>query len=150
MYDSRPDTWQHIHTVQKFMHQVVQNLLLRAHRHDQSKLGGIERRTFDEFTPKLKDSTYGSDEYKGFLNSMKPALDRHYAWNDHHPEHFDNGVADMDLVQMTEMLVDWKAATLRHDDGDLAKSIKMNADRFGYSPEIERLLMNTARNFGWL
>jgi hypothetical protein len=25
---------------------------------------------FDEFTPKLRDSTYGSDEYKAFLEGM--------------------------------------------------------------------------------
>jgi len=39
-------------------------------------------------TPKLAGSTYGSEEYKAFLGQMKPALDHHYAVNDHHPEHF--------------------------------------------------------------
>jgi hypothetical protein len=38
----------------------------------------------------------------------------------------------MDLVQVIEMLADWKAATLRHADGSLTRSIIQNADRFGY------------------
>jgi hypothetical protein len=48
------------------------------------------------------------------------------------------------------MLADWKAATLRHADGDLARSIEQNAERFGYGDEIKRLLIHTAAYFGWL
>lgn len=56
----------------------------------------------------------------------------------------------MTIVQIIEMLCDWKAATLRHTNGDLAKSIKQNAERFGYGAEIEGLLLRTADSFGWL
>lgn len=48
------------------------------------------------------------------------------------------------------MLADWKAATLRHDDGDLKRSIDINAERFGYGEEIHTLLLTTARDLGWL
>jgi hypothetical protein len=47
-------------------------------------------------------------------------------------------------------LCDWKAATLRHADGDLGRSILQNADRFGYGDEILGLLLNTAKAYGWL
>lgn len=157
-YDSRPDTWQHIHTVQGYIAQVVTDLQGRAHRHDQSKLVEPEVSTFDEYTPKLKASTYGSDEYKSFLAGMGEGLAHHYAVNDHHPEHFEwegathgaRGIEAMDLVQITEMLCDWKAATTRHADGDLRRSIEQNAERFGYGDEMKRLLLNTAQSFGWL
>jgi len=85
-----------------------------------------------------------------FLADMGEGLQHHYAVNDHHPEHFDNGIRDMGLVQLTEMLADWKAATMRHEDGDLGRSIEQNAERFGYGDEIKRLLRNTASDFGWL
>jgi hypothetical protein len=156
MNDSRPDTWKHIHTVQGLLAGVVANLQRRAHDHDQSKLAEPELSTFNEYTPKLRDSTYGSDEYKTFLVGMGEGLRHHYAANDHHPEHFTlathhhEGVAAMHLVQVIEMLADWKAATLRHADGDLTRSIEQNADRFGYGDEMKRLLMNTAAAFGWL
>ena len=77
-------------------------------------------------------STYGSDEYKQFLVGMGEGLNHHYANNDHHPEHWQHGIADMDLIQVIEMLADWKAATLRHENGSLSRSIAQNAERFEY------------------
>jgi hypothetical protein len=149
-YDSRPDTHTHIGEVRTRLLAVAQDLIGRADRHDASKLVSPEVQVFDEYTPKLKDSTYGSDEYKQFLVGMGEGLKHHYAANDHHPEHFANGIEDMNLVQLLEMLADWKAATLRHADGDLCRSIEQNAERFGYGDEIKRLLTHTASYFGWL
>jgi hypothetical protein len=149
-YDSRIDTYQHIATVRTYVLTVAADLIRRAHEHDESKLVDPEKATFDEYTPKLRDSTYGSDEYKQFLEGMGEGLRHHYEHNDHHPEHFAGGIADMNLLQVTEMLCDWKAATLRHADGDLGRSIEQNAERFGYGDEVKRLLRNTAESMGWL
>jgi hypothetical protein len=150
MYDSRPDTLVHIEQVREFMHQIHADILRRAFDHDRSKLEEPEKSVFDEYTPKLRESTYGSDEYKQFLAGMGEGLKHHYAANDHHPEHGDGTVGWMNLAQLTEMLCEWKAATLRHADGDLRRSIEQNAERFGYGEEIKRLLLNTAESFGWL
>jgi hypothetical protein len=125
-------------------------LIRRAHDHDASKLVEPELSVFNEYTPKLADSTYGSDEYKTFLGGMGEGLRHHYAANDHHPEHHVDGIAAMNLVELIEMLADWKAATLRHADGNLARSIEQNAERFEYGDEIKRLLLNTAESMGWL
>lgn len=149
-YDSRPETYQHIAHVRGYLLEIVMDLLQRADGHDISKLEEPELSTFNTFTPKLDGSTYGSDEYKGFLEAMGPGLRHHYEANDHHPEHGGGGVDWMNLIQVLEMLADWKAATLRHEDGDLARSIEINAERFGYGPEIESLLMNTALYLGWV
>lgn len=149
-YDSRPDTWTHIHRVQQLLGDVVIDLVFRAQEHDQSKLVSPEVEVFDEYTPKLKHSTYGSDEYKSFLEGMKVGLDHHYAANSHHPEHYEGGISDMSLLDLIEMLCDWKAATERHTDGDLDRSISMNAERFGYGPDIERLLRVTALRLGFV
>ena len=65
---------------------------LNTSKADNSKLESPEKELFDEYTPKLKDCTYGSDEYKEFLKGLKVALDHHYANNSHHPEHYENGV----------------------------------------------------------
>jgi hypothetical protein len=53
------------------------------------------------------------------------------------------GIRGMSLVDLTEMLCDWKAATLRHDDGDIRRSIEINQERFGYSDELKQILINT-------
>lgn len=148
-YDSRPDTHAHIGVVRGLLLDVVRELLDRAHVHDQSKLESPEVEVFDKFTPLLRDSTYGSDEYKEQLAAMGEGLRRHYAVtvNSHHPEHYERGIHGMDLLDLVEMLCDWKAATMRHADGDLDKSISLNRERFGYGDEIEALLRNTAERF---
>jgi hypothetical protein len=118
-------------------------LVRRSRVHDLSKLESPEKEIFDEYTPKLKGSTYGSDEYFSFLREMKVALDHHYANNDHHPEFYENGIKDMNLLSLVEMLCDWIAATKRHADGDIRKSIEFNQTRFGYSDELKGFLLNT-------
>jgi hypothetical protein len=52
-------------------------------------------------------------------------------------------VNDMSLLDMLEMLVDWKAASERHNDGNIRRSIEINANRFGLSPQLVRILENT-------
>jgi hypothetical protein len=142
-------TLEHIQHVRNLINLAVVELLRRGVIHDQSKLGDLERKTFVEFTPKLKASTYGSPEYHGFLRDMKPALDNHYACNRHHPEHFgSDGVDGMNLIDLLEMLLDWKAATMRHANGDLHRSIEINTERFKLSPQLVAILKNTVRDLG--
>lgn len=144
-YDSTHDTNNHILRVAYHAEGVANIIRRRCMNHDASKLESPEKEIFDEFTPKLKDSTYGSDEYKGFLAAMKPALDHHYQENRHHPEHFENGVDGMTLIDLVEMLCDWKAASERHADGDIFKSIDINRKRFNLSDQMYSVLMNTAK-----
>jgi hypothetical protein len=145
--DERFKTLRHIETVRNTLNVCVCELLLRGEQHDQSKLQSPEREMFDEYTPLLRASTYDSEEYKGFLAGMAPALAHHYANGRHHPEHFENGIRGMNLIDVLEMLCDWRSSTLRHADGDIFKSIEINQKRFGYSDELKQLFVNTAE---WL
>lgn len=150
MYDSTKDTEDHINRVRELMGEAIANMADRAERHDRSKLESPEKEAFDEFTPKLRDCTYGSEQYRGFLAAMKPALNHHYANNSHHPEYYPDGVNDMTLFDLIEMLCDWKAATERHADGDLSKSIEINAERFRMSPCQKRAIVRTAKEMGFV
>ena len=138
------ETAKHIRRVQQLLGEVVTRLIARAVAHDTSKLHEPEASTFAVMTAKLKGCTYGSDEYKEFLSSMKPALDHHYAHNTHHPEHWHGGIKDMSLLDLIEMLVDWKAAGERHADGSIGKSLDHNKGRFGYGDELDAILRRTA------
>jgi hypothetical protein len=142
------ETKKHISNVIHCILRVIHELAERAINHDQSKLLPPELQTFMEYTPKLATSTYGSDEYKQFLAEMKPALDHHYECNRHHPEHFkEDGVNGMNLVDLIEMLCDWKAATLRHNDGNIIKSIEFNKTRFNMSNQLTQILLNSVGLF---
>jgi len=148
-YDSMGDTLKHIRYVQGYLRSFVDGLVVRLMNHDGSKLENPEKAMYDEFTPKLRGLTYGSDEYKACLQEMGPALRHHYAVNSHHPEHYNNGVGGMDLFDLVEMLSDWKAATLRHADGDILASLEINRTRFGLSDQLYQVLKNTVERMGW-
>ena len=148
-YDSTKDTLLHIKRVAQLLTEASAELIRRANVHDNSKLTSPEKEFFDEFTPKLAGSTYGSDEYKGFLKELKVGLDHHYANNSHHPEHYPNGINGFDLFDLIEMFFDWKAATERHNDGNIFKSIQINKERFKYSDQIAEIFTNTAERLGY-
>jgi hypothetical protein len=48
------------------------------------------------------------------------------------------------------MLADWKAATERHANGDLLRSLQIQRERFGISEQLLQVLHNTAVHFGWI
>lgn len=142
-YDSAHDTEAHIKRVREFLDEVRNELWIRGAIHDYSKLHEPEKSAFDRATPKLRNLTYGSPEYEEARRELGEALDRHYAVNSHHPEFYDDGITGMSLLDLIEMLCDWKAATERHADGDIRKSLEINAERFGIDRQLHLILMNT-------
>lgn len=149
-YDSRVETLQHSQRVGELMAEVIKELVDRSMCHDRSKTESPEVEIFDKFTPKLKGMTYGSDEYRQALADMGPALAHHYTASRHHPEHFVNGINGMTLVDLVEMTCDWRAATERHADGSLERSLDINQKRFGIVDQLREVLENTARHYGWI
>jgi len=148
-YDSAQATNEHRENVRKLLYRIVGEVIDRLIRHDDSKLQSPEKKMYDEFTPKLRGMTYGSDEYKECLKAMGPALKHHYENNSHHPEHFENGVYGMSLLDVIEMLADWKAASQRHADGDFHKSLQINKKRFDISDQLFEIILNTVKELGW-
>ena len=139
------ETQKHIENVRKYIRFIIDKIDIRGVKHDASKLETPEVELFAEHTLQLANLSYGSDAYKESLEQLKPALEHHYASNRHHPEHFVNGVNDMTLIDIIEMFCDWKASTLRHNDGNLLKSIELNAERFNMDGQLKAILINTAR-----
>lgn len=144
-YNSEDDTVEHIARVQLYMRRAERELASRAAIHDMSKLGSAEKPTFDRMTPRLRELAYGSAEYAAALEEMRPALEHHYRHNKHHPEHHERGVRGMTLLDLIEMLCDWRAASERHADGDIHKSVEINVERFGIPDGLADVLRNTAR-----
>lgn len=134
---------EHKRQVAKYMRKAVDNLVERTVEHDFSKFDKEELEPFERVTPRLAELTYGSDEYKRQLKMIQPAIEHHYIKNRHHPEHHKNGVYDMNLIDLIEMLCDWIAATKRHNDGDILKSLEINKERFNITDELYGILVNT-------
>ena len=149
-YDSGEDTREHIVQVAARLEAVCKELRTRGERHDASKLGPDEKPYFDAVGPTLQGLVYGSDDYRAAVERLRPALKHHYANNSHHPEHYPDGVAGMDLIDLIEMYCDWAASTLRTKDGNLARSIELNTDRFGIGELLGDILRNTWKRYGGL
>ena len=148
-YDSTADTLDHIRKVQARMCVVLLELRALADRHDASKFQEPEKSVFDRMTPILRTLTYGSDEYKAALVEMGEGLKHHYAHNSHHPEAHADGIAGMSLLDLVEMLADWKAAVERVKEGSMEQSLPINIERFGIDPQLAAILRNTVRELGW-
>lgn len=54
----------------------------------------------------------------------------------------------MTLVDLVEMVCDWRAACQRTKNGDFFVSLAHNAKRFNLSPQIVNIISNTAREWG--
>lgn len=141
----RVETQKHIEKVRKYIRFFTDKLTTRGVYHDTVKLESPEVEIFAEHTECLKDLEYNSPEYKEHLDAMKVALDHHYANCRHHPEHFSNGINDMNLIDLVEMLADWKAASERQHNGNLLTSIEQNATRFKMSDQLKQILLNTVK-----
>lgn len=145
--NAREETKKHITRVSEILTELAKELDARGSSHDASKLKSPEVEIFDAYTEKLKNVTYGSEEYKKYLAEMKPALDHHYAENKHHPEYYRDGIGGMNLIDLVEMWADWKAASERHADGDFDKSIEHNKERFAMPDMLCKIFINTDRDY---
>lgn len=140
----------HIKRVQGHMQHMMNMLNMRSVFHDQSKYSD------EELGLVLGKSYYDSLEYmsteeRNALGSVQDALKHHYQNNDHHPEFYEHdGILGMSLLDLLEMCADWKAASETSKNGSMKQSIEYGAKRFDISPELVRIIENTARELGWV
>jgi hypothetical protein len=126
--------------------------MLRGNRHDDSKYEDAEFPLYAALIDEFEKHPYGSEGYNKAKAAIKPATDHHFKHNRHHPEHFPDGIDGMNLVDLLEMLSDWKSATLNNPDhpGDLTKSLHIATEKYKISPQLARILYNTAIDFEML
>jgi hypothetical protein len=141
------ETHKHVRSVQKYLNIFIGDIIRRGESHDDSKFEEPELSVFAENTEKLGKTEYGSEEYKELLEQVKPAITNHYSKNRHHPEHWSNGINDMTLVDLLEMIADWKAATARNKNGNIRTSIDHNSKRYNIDAQLTQILHNTVREY---
>lgn len=145
MYDSKSDTMIHIQSVRNLLQVLIDKINNRSKDHDASKLQSPEKEIYDKYIPLLKETNFGSDLYKKYISEMNIAFDgHHYKNNRHHPEYHADGINGMTLIDLIEMLADWRASSLRNKNGgDIIKSIEINKKRFNISDQLTQILINT-------
>ena len=142
-HDSTAATLTHIRKVNANLLDICSYLLHRAKVHDESKLHEPEKSVFDQYTYLLYQTPYMSEEYKAYLEEMRPAIEHHESHNEHHPGYYKQGIDGMSLLDIIEMFCDWKAASERTKDGNFLKSILTNRSRFNVSDQLHQIFINT-------
>lgn len=149
-YDSTQDTKKHIVTVGKYIVYFQRALEERFSSHDLSKLQEPEKSMYDKYKPLIRQAEiefgYGSKEYEGVLKKMGEALQHHFKANSHHPEYYPNGINGMNLIDIVEMLCDWKAASEQYGT---PLNLEANRKRFKISDQLFEILQNTVKELGW-
>ena len=141
------DTVIHVNEVRSTLENLARILNYRGRYHDLSKFRDKEWSIFSKVLDNKKSAEYGTPEYEEIKRELAPALEHHYKENRHHPEHFANGVTDMDLIDLLEMLADWKSATNRHQKDSMLKNIDFNCKRYHIEGQLKSILENTIKNY---
>lgn len=137
------DLHKHKVLLRAILYNLANQLKERADKHDDSKYSKEEKDVFESID-EIKREDF--DSYEQYYNCTKPliqkALDHHYANNRHHPEHFEKGVNDMNLLDVLEMIVDWESsASCRGTKLDVDYSFK----RFKIEPQLQKIINNTLK-----
>ena len=145
MADSTSETKRHNRAVKELLKKAALILVYRGERHDLDKLQKPDKAGWDRATPRL-DVEFGTPAYFDHLrNNLQDVLQRHYEVSDHHPEHFERGVWEMNLLNLLEWLIDVADVCKQHGGGDVLESLRISAKRFKIEPQLESVLINTLR-----
>jgi hypothetical protein len=150
MSDSAPVTLKHIARVRELLNDFAAEINRRGEVHDASKFDPIEKGPLDEMQ-RLIDAEgpapFGTNEYRRRTALLGPMLEHHYKNNSHHPEHYSDGIAGMDLFDLVEMFFDWKAASERGQES--AINLSYSIDKWKIDPMLASILRNTAARLGY-
>ena len=144
------DTLLHISEVAENIVKIRYELRCRSKSHDRSKLQEPEFSACVSTRPRFKEVNYGSPEYEELVEEIKPAVEHHYKNNRHHTLFHKNGINDMNLRDIMEMLADWKAAERRSPDKSLADTLDYAFERYKISPQLGQILKNTLNFLKWI
>jgi hypothetical protein len=144
------DIIMHVSEVQENLEKFAGELRCRGIAHDRTKFMECELLAFVSTREAFKKANYGSPEYKACTDAIKPAIDHHYAHNRHHTGYHKNGINDMNLIDIVEMICDWKAAARRSPDQTFEQSLDYAFKRYGIDGQLKQIMLNTFQALGWM
>ena len=137
----------HKEEITQLMSKFAAEISYRSGIHDNSKFSPEE---FDVYSSNVQDFNkydFDSEEEKRLRERVYPAAKAHQKRNRHHPEHFKNGIDDMNLIDLLEMICDWKSASSRAPGDSLRKGLPILKEKYKISPQLYQILTNTIKDF---
>lgn len=136
----------HIIRVRKHIATFVQLLINRSLNHDNSKLQEPEFTWWNEMDKEPR-YPYGSEEYKDKTKRWKKVFKHHYSNNRHHPEFYEDGVNDMTLVDIVEMMCDWLGYKQNVSVTEAFNICDEQMKRYNISNELRQVIFNTLHRY---
>lgn len=145
------DVIMHIGEVQENLEEISSNIKRRGLAHDRSKLDSLEFDIFTSTRTKFKEASYGTPSYQECVDLAKPAVDHHHKNNSHHTDFWQDGINDMSLMDIIEMISDWKAANRRSaDQKSFCNTLEFAFKKAKVDPQLQKIIMNTLQELSWI
>lgn len=122
-------------------------LTYRAAIHDNSKFSPDEFNVHSDNVHHFNKYQFNTKEEQELRHRLSPASISHRKRNRHHPEYFENGIDGMNIIDLLEMICDWKSASTRVPGDSLRKGFPILKEKYNISPQLLKILENTARDF---
>ena len=136
----------HIGFIRDDLIEIIHQLYLRALHHDDSKWTDDERPYYEKSDEAVNFYGKDIDSYEELLKITAPitapAIKHHFEVSKHHPEHYKNGVNDMSLVDIIEMVCDWHSSAKTRG---LPLDCEFNFKRFGIDEQLQKIIENTIK-----
>ena len=138
----------HPFNVGKLLMKINNEIMKRIIYHDHSKYSENELKEHidaDEDYERRGRPKFGTDERKDY-DKANPVIASHRKKERHHPEYHENGIEDMNLVDLMEMLCDWCERTPNSIER-LENTFEENCYNHKISSQVRRILENTVKDF---
>lgn len=119
--------------VRKYLLNLAHQLQQRALLHDLSKFQLDEFAGIVEINQVAREHRIDSPEYKASIQAE--AVKLHWSRNPHHPEFYPGGIKDMSLLDLVEMVIDWRAASETYGRTSFSESLRIQRERFMMTDE---------------
>lgn len=140
---------QHKKTVKERLLFLADELYKRAYYHDDSKLQMPELQWLIDMDKEPRYA-YGTPEYFDKMKRWDKFFKSHYKGNRHHPDHFPNGVNDMNLADLCEYIVDIISYYKELHANVALDTVNKQQQRFGFDEQLTQILKNTLiEYFSW-
>lgn len=148
-FDTLMEMLRHTKEVFARLEAIASDLRRRGILHDLTKFDELEFTTFCSTREKFKKADYGSEEYAECTRLAKPAVDHHYKNNRHHTGYHEKGILGMNLLDILEMVADWKAASKRSPNLTFKDSLPKAFEKYKIPEAIQEVILNTIDYLGW-
>lgn len=140
----------HRQSVNKKLNFLSKEISKRGEEHDLSKLQYPEINWLIQMDKEPKYE-YGTKEYFQKMKKWNKFFVHHYTNNRHHPDHFQEGVYGMTLVDLCEYISDIISYYDEMHVGDAIKTIEKQKERFKLDEQLSQILKNTLiEYFSWV